>query len=138
MQSLGEYRSRHSIAAIRHVDVFKRRLRVRNLKRWRTNTSDWVWFSDTAADLAFGRRIMARALRKYLQAPDGLAACGMLALNPLLLMESARERLKRAIARARAHGDEERKQLLERRLVMLELACKEGVITVVRDLTQKN
>jgi hypothetical protein len=96
-----------------------------------------MWFADYADDLAFEQRIMARALRQFLHAPDGFAACGVLVLNPILLMESACERLARAIAKAEARGDEKNRELLKHYLVMLELARQGGVIAVMRKLTQK-
>lgn len=129
--------SRRAPAFVRRRILLKRRLRARAARHRRPGPDGWMWFADYADDLAFEQRIMARALRQFLHAPDGFAACGVLVLNPILLMESACERLARAIAKAEARGDEKNRELLKHYLVMLELARQGGVIAVMRKLTQK-
>jgi len=95
------------------------------------------WFASYARNLAFEKRGMASALRQFLHAKEGFAACGVLVLNPVLLMESGSEWLRRAIVSAKARGDEQGVELLNCRLALLELARKEGVIAVMRKLAWK-
>ena len=70
---------------------------------------------------------MARALRQFLRAPDYVAASGILAAHPILLLESASELLRATAAEAGIRGTEADRELLMGYLGMLELARKHGV-----------
>jgi hypothetical protein len=130
-------RPRHAPVFVHHRVPLKRWLHLRNIKRLRPGVMRWDVFRRYADERKAEQQEISRGLHMLLRAKDGLAACGMIVLNPILMMESSCELLKRAIARADARGDEEGKQLLERHLALLALAREKGVIGVMRKLTQK-
>jgi hypothetical protein len=122
---------------VHHRISLKRWLYVRNLRRLRTGIVRWDVFRRYARERQANEREMRYGLQMLLRAKDGLAACGMIVLNPMLVMESSCEMLERAIDKAEARGDEEGKLLLERNLALLELARQQGVIGVMRTFTRK-
>ncbi len=130
-------RPRQTPVFIRHRISLKRWLHLRSPRRLRPGSVRWDVFTRYAGELAAGRREMMRGLRMFVHAKDGFTACGIIVLNPLLMMESSCELLKRSIAKAEARGDREGKLLLERRLAFLEFARAHGVIGMMRKLTRQ-
>ena len=112
----------------------RRWLRGSAVRQRRVAANGWNRLAHYIEDLVFVTRQRDRALRKFLAAPDEITACRVLVLHPILVLESASERLMRTIASAEARGDAKNKEMLERHLRIMRLVREKGLKAMMQGL----